>query len=238
MTLEAMAQAGCGLLEKLELLSTEQSDQMFAERMNRYAGDRAPLNRKMTFQSPIHSAERSVRIRRGLEPDAGALAAFAARTFAEAFGADNRAEDVRAHLASAYGITQQARELNDPSMTTLLVHGGGNLVAYAQVRIKSPPPCVSHERPIELYRFYLDRSAHGTGVAQQLMAAARAAAREFGGRHLWLSDLELNPRARSFYKKEGFADVGSTDFYVGSDRQTDRVLLASLQAAIHDPYRT
>lgn len=174
-----------------------------------------------------------IRIRRGLEPDAEVLAAFAARTFADAFGADNRAEDVRDHLASAYGITQQTRELNDPAMATLLVHAGGTLVAYAQIRIKSHP-CVVHERPIELYRFYVDRSAHGTGVAQQLMAAARAVAREFGGQHLWLSVWERNPRARSFYKKEGFADVGSTDFYVGSDRQTDRVLLATLQPPIHD----
>jgi ribosomal protein S18 acetylase RimI-like enzyme len=176
----------------------------------------------------------SIRIRRGVERDAGPLAAFAARTFADAFGADNRAEDVCAHLASAYGITQQTQELNDPAIATLLVHRRRTLVAYAQVRIKSPPPCVTHERPIELYRFYVDRSAHGSGVAQQLMVAARAAAREFGGRHLWLSVWERNPRALSFYKKEDFVDVGSTDFYVGSDRQTDRVLLASLQPAGHD----
>ncbi|HEY0801222.1 MAG TPA: GNAT family N-acetyltransferase [Steroidobacteraceae bacterium] len=173
----------------------------------------------------------SIRIRRGVEPDAGALAAFAARTFADVFGADNRAEDLRDHLASAYGIAQQTQELNDPSVATLLVYRGRSLVAYAQVRIKSPPPCVTHERTIELHRFYVDRSAHGTGVAQQLMAAVRAAAREFGGQQLWLSVWERNPRALSFYKKEAFVDVGSTDFYVGSDRQTDRVLLASLQTA-------
>jgi ribosomal protein S18 acetylase RimI-like enzyme len=68
------------------------------------------------------------------------------------------------------------------------------------------------------------------------MAAARAAAREFGGQHLWLSVWERNPRALSFYKKEDFVDVGSADFYVGSDRQTDRILLASLQPAVHDVY--
>jgi ribosomal protein S18 acetylase RimI-like enzyme len=66
------------------------------------------------------------------------------------------------------------------------------------------------------------------------MAAVRAAAREFGGQQLWLSVWERNPRALSFYKKEAFVDVGSTDFYVGSDRQTDRVMLAGLQSAIDD----
>ena len=176
----------------------------------------------------------SIQIRRAVDSDAAALAEFAARTFADTFGAENRAEDLRAHLESAYGITQQTRELNDPSVVTLLLHRGTTLAGYAQVRSKAPPPCVTRERPVELYRFYVDRLAHGSGVAQRLMAAARAAAREFGGLHLWLGVWERNPRALSFYKKEGFVDVGSTDFYVGPDRQTDRVLVASLQPAMHD----
>ena len=176
----------------------------------------------------------SIRIRRGVESDAAVVAEFAARTFAETFGADNRAEDLRAHLESAYGISQQAQELNDPSVATLLVHRERTLVAYAQVRRKSPPACLMCDRPIELYRFYVDQSAHGSGIAQQLMAAARAAAREFGGQHLWLGVWERNPRALSFYRKEGFVDVGSHDFYVGPDRQTDRLLVASLQPALHD----
>jgi hypothetical protein len=38
---------------------------------------------------------------------------------------------------------------------------------------------------------------------------------------------ERNPRAIAFYVKCGFVDVGSKAFYVGSDCQTDRVLVAS-----------
>ena len=94
------------------------------------------------------------------------------------------------------------------------------------LRRQIPPPCVTHERTIELHRFYVDRSAHGTGVAQALMSAVREAAREFGGRHIWLGVWERNPRAIAFYTKVGFVDVGSTVFYVGPDRQTDRVLVA------------
>jgi diamine N-acetyltransferase len=166
------------------------------------------------------------RIRRGAVSDAPALAAFAARTFAEAFGADNRPEDMQAHLASSYGIPQQTRELANPDVITLLAHQGETLVAYAQVRRHTPPPCVTHERTIELQRFYVDRSAHGSGIAQMLMSAVHEAARELGGLHIWLSVWERNPRAIAFYTKVGFVDVGSTDFYVGPDRQTDRVLVA------------
>ena len=168
------------------------------------------------------------RIRRGVVSDAPALAAFAARTFAEAFGADNRPEDMQAHLAKSYGVPQQTRELASPDVITLLAHQGETLVGYAQVRRQAPPPCVTHERPVELQRFYVDRPAHGTGVAQALMSAAHEAARELGGEHMWLSVWERNPRGIAFYKKVGFVDVGSTDFYVGPDRQTDRILVAEV----------
>lgn len=168
----------------------------------------------------------SFHIRRGVASDAEALAEFAARVFAETFAADNRPEDMRAHLTSSYGVTQQTKELTDRDVATLLAHQERSLVAYAQVRRGSPPACVSHQQPIELHRFYVDQSAQGSGVAHELMATAFGAAREFGGQHLWLSVWERNPRALAFYKKEGFVDIGSTYFYVGPDRQTDRVLLA------------
>ena len=51
-------------------------------------------------------------------------------------------------------------------------------------------------------------------------------ARGFGAQHLWLAVWERNPRAIAFYGKCGFADVGDTEFYVGPDRQIDRVLVA------------
>ncbi len=171
-----------------------------------------------------------IRIRRGVPADAPALAAFAARTFRETFAADNRPEDMTAHLASSYGVAQQARELADPDAAALLAFRGETLVAFAQVRRKPPPPCVTQSRPIELQRFYVDRPAHGTGVAQTLMAAVRRAARGFGGEHLWLGVWERNPRAIAFYAKAGFRDAGSTVFLVGPDRQTDRVLVAALTA--------
>lgn len=193
----------------------------------RSADDRGPFRRQPSMKP--------TRIRRGNISDAPALAAFAARTFFEAFGADSRPEDVEAHLASSYGIPQQTRELTDPDVVTLLAHQDDVLVAYAQVRRKVPPPCVDQPEAIELQRFYVDRPAHGSGVAALLMSAVHDVARERGAQHLWLSTWERNPRGIAFYKKVGFQDVGSTDFYVGSDRQTDRVLVAVVRSQQMEP---
>jgi diamine N-acetyltransferase len=172
--------------------------------------------------------DQPIQIRKGLECDAPALAAFAARTFEETFGADNRPADMQDHLSRAFGIARQTRELLDPNMVTLLTHQGEVLIAFAQVQCKEPPPCVIAARPIELHRFYVDRPAHGRGIAHQLMNAVHNVARSLGGEHLWLGVWERNPRAIAFYKKSGFADCGSTVFYVGEDPQIDRVMVARI----------
>ena len=111
---------------------------------------------------------------------------------------------------------------------TLLAERDGRLVGYAQVRHGPAPPCVADPAAIELHHFYLDASAHGTGLAQRLMAEVFAAAREAGAAHVWLGVWERNARATRFYEKCGFADVGSQAFVLGSDRQTDRVLIAAV----------
>jgi ribosomal protein S18 acetylase RimI-like enzyme len=102
------------------------------------------------------------------------------------------------------------------------------LIGYAQVRHSSPPECVSGPSPVELWRFYVDLPYQGRGVAQRLMRAVHLAAQALGGQTIWLSVWEHNPRAIAFYKKCGFADVGSKDFWLGSDRQTDRVMAAQV----------
>jgi diamine N-acetyltransferase len=168
----------------------------------------------------------SAHIRPGTAADAAALAAFAARTFAETFADANQAADMEAHLARAYGVAPQTAELTDPQMVTLLAEQAGQLVGYAQLRRGTPPPCVTAPDAIELLRFYLDRAAHGTGVAQALMAAVQEAAHAAAARHLWLGVWEHNPRAIRFYAKSGFVDVGSHEFVLGTDRQTDRVMVA------------
>jgi diamine N-acetyltransferase len=165
-------------------------------------------------------------IRRAEPADAPALAEFAARIFEQTFGPDNRPEDMAAHLANRFGVRQQMEEILDPAVVTLLVEEDGRLVAYTQVTtLHPPPPGVTGEVPVEIGRFYVDRAWQGKGLAQSLMAAARDAARELGGRTVWLAVWEHNPRAIAFYEKCGFRDVGSQDFRLGSDLQTDRVMV-------------
>jgi ribosomal protein S18 acetylase RimI-like enzyme len=60
------------------------------------------------------------------------------------------------------------------------------------------------------------------------MHAVDAEARARGAQTLWLGVWERNHRAQRFYAKHGFVDVGSHDFLVGKDRQTDRIMVRDL----------
>jgi ribosomal protein S18 acetylase RimI-like enzyme len=167
-------------------------------------------------------------IRTGAASDATALAELAARTFHQTFAADNRPEDMELYLARAYGLSQQQRELRDPDITTLLVEVDLELAGYAQVRSGVVPECVNGESPIELWRFYVDQAWQGRGIAQVLMRRVELEASRRGGQTLWLGVWERNARAQAFYRKNGFVDVGSHVFMVGTDAQTDRILVRQL----------
>lgn len=169
--------------------------------------------------------DHSISIREATAADAPSLAAFAERTFRDAFGADNSPEDIDAHVSANYSAERQRAEIEDPSLVTLLGERDGVLAAYAQLRAGEAPGCVNGPAPIELLRFYVDRPWHGRGVAHTMMAAVVDAAVARRARTLWLGVWEHNPRAIAFYGKCGFRDVGSQSFLVGGDLQTDRVMM-------------
>ena len=167
-------------------------------------------------------------IRLGTAADAAVLAALARDTFSETFASTNDATDMALHLERAYGVPQQSAELADSSITTLLAEAAGEAAAYAQLRAGPVPDCVSGSAPIELWRFYVQQGWHGRGIAQALMARVVAEAKVAGAKTLWLGVWEHNLRARAFYVKCGFADVGEHVFLVGTDPQTDRVMAKPL----------
>ena len=169
-----------------------------------------------------------VTIRCAEQADAAVLADLARTTFHDTFAASNDANDMALHLQRAYGVTQQGAELQNPDITTLLVEQDGIAIAYAQIRHDHVPACVTGPAPVELWRFYVHRDWHGRGVAQALMDRVKIEARARAAQTLWLGVWERNDRARAFYAKCGFADVGQHVFLFGTDPQTDRVMTMAL----------
>jgi ribosomal protein S18 acetylase RimI-like enzyme len=166
----------------------------------------------------------AIRIRRAEEADAPELSVLAERTFRAAFAESNTAANMELHCAASYGAALQLAEIRDSRRETWVAEADAKLVAYVQLRLDAVSPMISGERPVEIQRFYVDASYHGTGLAHQLMAHVVARARAERASVLWLGVWEKNPRALAFYQKWGFEVVADHIFTVGNDPQRDLIM--------------
>jgi diamine N-acetyltransferase len=163
-------------------------------------------------------------IRRATVEDAADLAALAEKTFRDAFAAGNDPGDMNDYCATAFAPDLQRAQILDAGIDTLVARDAqGAMAAYAQLRPGVPAEGAAPD-PIELWRFYVDASYHGRGLAQQLIAAAFDAAAARAAKTMWLGVWERNFRAQAFYRKFGFADIGRHTFTLGRDRQTDLLM--------------
>lgn len=135
-----------------------------------------------------------------------------------------------------YVMTQLTPEYFAPhvgsaaSCLLLAVHAG-QLLGYALVTQSEPPPCVRAVAPIELARLYLHADVQGQGLGRLLMQAVQARARRFGADAIWLGVYDRNKRAREFYQRWGFVDVGTKAFWFGGVAYQDPVMCAPLDNA-------
>ena len=160
-------------------------------------------------------------IRKAVSTDVRTLAELAARTFSETFAADNKPEDMAAYIAGSFNPAQLEAELGDSRSIFLIAEIDGIAVGYARLHAGDVSKNVEGERPIELVRLYVSAEWHGRGVGQALMGACISEARQQGYRTVWLGVWERNSRARAFYRKWAFHEVGNHVFQLGADRQID-----------------
>jgi GNAT superfamily N-acetyltransferase len=173
-----------------------------------------------------------MRIRPALPADTEALAALGERLWRDTYTGLIPASNLELHLAATFGLAQQAAELAEPACTMLVLEVDGTPLGYALLRAGGPEQekRLDFSRPLEVARFYVDRSLHGTGAAQALMKAVLAHAVSAGHDGLWLQVWEENPRAIRFYGKAGFQDAGGATYRIGNQVDRDRLLVHALLA--------
>jgi GNAT superfamily N-acetyltransferase len=175
----------------------------------------------------------SIRVRSATADDASLLHALAAATFALACPPGTTAESIDEFVATQLSEQRFAEYVADSQRAILLVEADGAAVGYTMLVIAEPSdPDVAQSvavRPsVELSKFYLLESAHGTGAAAALMSATVERARERGAASVWLGVNKLNARANRFYEKSGFVAVGSKRFALGGRWEDDFVRARSL----------
>jgi ribosomal protein S18 acetylase RimI-like enzyme len=173
-----------------------------------------------------------ITIRRAIPEDNIRLAEFGARTFYETFASDNTPENMDAYLALTFSPEKQARELSDPNITFFIAEHEQTIAGSVKLIDGLAPLCITGTRPIEIARLYVDKDFFRTGIGSRLMQCCFDVAASKGCDFVWLGVWEHNYRARHFYRKWKFQEVGSHIFQLGDDPQIDLLLQRPLTGLV------
>ena len=164
---------------------------------------------------------------RDAAPEDGALLGGLTRaTFIETFGSLYALADLELFLAASSDAACAA-DLADPDTAVRLALAGSTPVGFCKVGSLKLPAETS-ARTAELRQLYIHKPWHGSGIAAVLTEWALAEARGRGAEELWLSVYTDNPRARRFYARYGFTEIGPYHFMVGNQADADILCKAVL----------
>ena len=169
-------------------------------------------------------------LRNGRIDDAGPVARFFAGAFSDTFGHLYPPEDLADFLGKA-DAAAFAAELADPAYAFRIVEVGadaGGIAGFAKLGPNILPFDPEGRRALELRQLYLAPALKGCGVADALMQWAVDTARSRSFERLCLGVYSDNHRARRFYARHGFVEIGTYGFPVGRVVDDERILMRCL----------
>ena len=158
--------------------------------------------------------------------DAEAIAALMADCFTATFGSLYDPADLASFL-DALTVERWRAELSDPAFAFLLAEDDGAAVGFAKLGPHALPVTPAGTM-IELRQLYLRGSQQGSGLAARMMDWVIATARARGAGELFLSVYVDNHRARRFYERYGFEEIGTYTFMVGNHADEDHLMRLAL----------
>jgi GNAT superfamily N-acetyltransferase len=170
-------------------------------------------------------------IRPASPDDALCLGVLAMQVFLDTYATDGIRPAIAREALSAYAPEVYQRLLRAPATFILVAERQGHLLGLAQVTLGTRHPLVQAAAPAELDRLYVQQPFTGRGLGRLLLQAAERGAAARGAGTLWLTPWVHNHRARHFYAREGYADLGRTWFEFEGERHENRVLARPLPPA-------
>ena len=156
--------------------------------------------------------------------DHDGLRAMARQVFSETFAHLYERDSFARFLDEAYGPGGvMERGLADDSIRWRVAAVGDQPIGYAKLSSLRAPAPKPQPGAMELQQIYVLSSWHGRGVAECLMQWALETARADGAPEIYLTVFDHNARAKRFYTRHGFVEVGHCEFKLGDRVDDDRV---------------
>ena len=167
-------------------------------------------------------------IRRITLDDLEKLQKIGRQTFEETFSESNSEENMRNYLEEGFSKEKLTVEINDKNSEFYFAIVNSEVIGYLKVNFGESQTELKDSKALEIERIYVSKEFHGKGVAQLLYDKAIEIAKLKSAEYVWLGVWEENPRAISFYKKNGFVEFDKHIFKLGDDEQTDIMMKLKL----------
>lgn len=151
------------------------------------------------------------------------------QTFKETFSESNSEENMKNYLEEGFSTEKLTAELNDKNSEFYFAVLEEEVIGYLKVNFGESQTELKDSKALEIERIYVSKEFHGKSVGQLLYDKAIEVAKHKGSEYVWLGVWEENPRAISFYKKNGFVEFDKHIFRLGDDEQTDIMMKMKLE---------
>jgi Acetyltransferases len=156
--------------------------------------------------------------------DLSFLQQISRQTFFETFAEVNTEEDMNQYLSDSFNDEQLTNELLNPNSQFYFAEVNGKPAGYLKLNFGDAQTDIQDKNALELERIYVLKDFLGRRVGQILLDKTLQIARDAKVDYVWLGVWEHNHRAKKFYARNGFAEFGRHDFWLGSDKQTDLMM--------------
>jgi len=150
------------------------------------------------------------------------------QTFYETFADSNTEENINNYLEEGFSQEKLITELEDQNAEFYFAEMSGETIGYLKLNFGDSQTELKDDKSLEIERIYVLQKFHGKKVGQILYEKALEVAMQKNAEYVWLGVWEKNPRAISFYRKNGFEEFDKHLFKLGNDEQTDIMMKLKL----------
>jgi ribosomal protein S18 acetylase RimI-like enzyme len=160
--------------------------------------------------------------------DALCLSVLAMQVFLDTYATDGIRPALAREVLQGYSQASFAAALADPATRIVVAEIAEHLVGFAQLTLGARHALAPAGEPAELLRLYVQEPFTASGIGTRLLAHAEDMAAAAGATVLWLTPWVHNIRARAFYARRGYTDVGSTWFQFEGESHENRLVARTL----------
>lgn len=156
------------------------------------------------------------------------------QTFYETFAESNSEENMQNYLSEGFTIEKLTDEINNPNSEFYFATIENQIIGYLKVNFGEAQTELKDDKTLEIERIYVVKEFHGKSVGQILYDKAIEIANQKKVSYVWLGVWEENPRAISFYTKNGFIAFDKHIFKLGDEEQTDIMMKLKIRKPLNE----